>query len=68
VTGAVTPRLGARSVPVQEEIRKFLLSLEGYPFREGQVLNASNIDYRSLKAMKILEEIRKKGIIGPSWQ
>ncbi len=50
-------------VPIQEEIRKFIASMEGYPFREGQTLNASGINYQSLKALKILEQIREKGLI-----
>jgi hypothetical protein len=50
-------------VPIQGEIQKFLLSMEGYPFQEGQALNAGGINYKSLKAMKILEQIREKGLI-----
>jgi arylsulfatase len=50
-------------VPVQLEIQKFLGSLEGYPFQEGQSLNASGINYQSIKALKILEQIREKGLI-----
>jgi arylsulfatase len=50
-------------VPVVTEIQKFLASLEGYPFQEGQVLNPGGINYRSLKAVKILEQIKKNGLI-----
>jgi arylsulfatase len=50
-------------VPVQGEIQKFLMSMDGFPFQEGQSLNAGGINYQSLKALKILEEIREKGII-----
>ena len=50
-------------VPVQAEIQKFLATMGDYPFQEGSSLNAGGINYRSLKALKILEQIREKGII-----
>jgi len=50
-------------VPVQVEIQKFLATLEGYPFQEGMQLNAGGINYRSIKALKILEQINEKGLI-----
>jgi arylsulfatase len=50
-------------VPVQAEIQSFLGSLNGYPFQEGQSLNAGGINYQSLKALQILEQIREKGLI-----
>jgi arylsulfatase len=49
-------------VPVQEEIQKFLATIEGYPFQEGLSLNPSNINYRSLKTMKIMEQLKGKGL------
>jgi len=50
-------------VPIQGEIQKFLASMQGYPVQEGQSLNAGGINYRSLKALKILNQIREKGLI-----
>jgi len=50
-------------VPVQQEIQKFLASMKGYPFQEGQSLNVGDVNYRSLKAMQLLEQIREKGLI-----
>jgi arylsulfatase len=50
-------------VPIQDEIQKFLASIEGYPFQEGMSLNAGGINYRSLKALKILDQIKTKGLI-----
>ncbi len=50
-------------VPIQQQIATFIGSLEGYPFQEGSTLNAGGINYRSLKAMKILEQINQKGLI-----
>ena len=50
-------------VPVQVEIQNFLATLDGYPFQEGMPLNAGGINYRSLKALKILDQIKEKGLI-----
>jgi len=58
---ASTDRL--RTSRVDYEIQKFLTTMDGYPFQEGQSLNAGGINYRSLKALKILEEMGKKGLI-----
>jgi arylsulfatase len=55
-------------VPIQEEVQKFLATKEGYPFQEWATLNASGINYKSLKAMKILQQIRDKGVFEPAWQ
>ncbi|WP_432472860.1 arylsulfatase [Amphritea sp. HPY] len=46
-------------VPIQGKVQGFLASLEGYPFQPGSSLSASGINYRSLKAMKILKELEK---------
>jgi arylsulfatase len=50
-------------VPVADQIQQFLASLEGYPFQEGQTLNPGGINYRSVRALKVLDEIQKKGLI-----
>ena len=50
-------------VPAQQYIQKFLATIPDYPFQEGQSLNAGGINYQSLKALKILEQIREKGLI-----
>ena len=49
-------------VPIQDQIQNFLQSLQGYPFQEGQALNAGNINYQSLKALQILKQITEKGL------
>ena len=54
-------------VPVQQKVGAFLASLEGYPMQEGMPLNAAGINYRSLKAMKVLEQINKKGLLDPTF-
>jgi arylsulfatase len=48
-------------VPVQAKVQEFLGSIEGYPFQPGSTLSAAGINYRSLKAMKILKEIENQG-------
>ena len=50
-------------VPIQDEVQKFLSTMADYPFQEGASLNAAGINYQSLKALKILEQIREKGLI-----
>jgi arylsulfatase len=50
-------------VPIAAQIQKFVASLEGYPFQEGQALNPGGLNYRSLKALKVLEEMKGKGLI-----
>jgi arylsulfatase len=53
-------------VPIQQRVGAFIGSLEDYPFQEGLSLNAAGINYRSLKALKVLEQINKKGILDPA--
>jgi arylsulfatase len=50
-------------VPIQAKIKTFLGSIAGYPFQEGSSLSAAGINYRSLKALKILKELEKTGYI-----
>ena len=50
-------------VPIQEFIQEFLATMPDYPFQEGQSLNAGGINYQSLKALRILEQIREKGLL-----
>jgi len=45
-------------VPIQKQVQGFLGSLEGFPFQPGSSLSASGINYRSLKAMKVLEQLK----------
>lgn len=50
-------------VPIQDEILKLLGSMKDYPFQEGQSLNAGGINYKSLKAIQILQQLGEKGLI-----
>ena len=43
------------------KIQEFLATIPKYPFQEGSSLSASGINYRSLKAMKLLDELQKSG-------
>ncbi|NOQ78295.1 MAG: sulfatase-like hydrolase/transferase [Gammaproteobacteria bacterium] len=45
-------------VPTQEKVAQFISSLEGYPMQEGMELNPGGINYKSLKAMKALHELK----------
>jgi len=50
-------------VPVQEELRKFFLTIPDYPFQEGSSLSAGGINYNSLRAMRamqMLEELEQR--------
>jgi arylsulfatase len=49
-------------VPIQAQVKGFLGSLQGYPFQEGSSLSASGINYKSLKAYRILKELEKSGL------
>ena len=51
-------------VPIQTKIQEFLATIPDYPFQEGQALNAAGINYQSLKALKVLEQLNKGGYIG----
>jgi arylsulfatase len=47
-------------VPVQNQLKQFLVTIPQYPFQEGSSLNAAGINYNSLKAaqaMKRLQEV-----------
>jgi hypothetical protein len=37
--------------------------MEGYPFQMGSSLSVAGINYRSLKALKVLKELEKTGYI-----
>lgn len=54
-------------VPVQAEIKKFLMTIPQFPFQQGSALNAAGINYQSLKAaeaLKRLQEIESLGAPG----
>ena len=46
-------------VPAQEYIKKFLASINGYPFQQGSNLNAAGINYATLKAEKALKRLEE---------
>jgi len=54
-------------VPIQEELKKFFLTLPGYPFQEGGSLTAGDIGYGTLKQFKLkkmLEELDERFPVG----
>jgi arylsulfatase len=51
-------------VPVQAQVKNFLVSIPQFPFQEGSSLNAAGINYMTLKAaaaLKRLQEIESLG-------
>jgi len=46
-------------VPVGEQVKHFLGSLEGYPFQEGAGMNPSGVNYKSLKAAGALKRLQE---------
>jgi arylsulfatase len=44
-------------VPVQGVVQEFLATIEGYPFQPGSTLNASGINYQSLRAADAIERL-----------
>lgn len=49
-------------VPIQDKIQEFLATIPEYPFQEGAALNADGVNYRSLKALQILQQLEKSGL------
>ncbi len=52
-------------VPIQVKVQEFLSTMGDYPFQEGQSLNAAGINYRSLKALQILQQLNQQGVLSP---
>jgi len=46
-------------VPIQNEIKKFLMTISEYPFQEGSSLNAAGINYQTLKAAQALKRLHE---------
>jgi arylsulfatase len=52
-------------VPVQQKLQAFLVSLPEYPFQQGSSLNASDINYNSLKAMQAMKQLQQLQSLAP---
>ena len=50
-------------VPIQSVLKDFLVTLDDYPLQEGSSLNAAGINYNSLKALKVLQQLDETGIL-----
>ena len=46
-------------VPIQEQLKKFFMTIPQYPFQEGAALSAGNINYNTLKAMKAMNMLKE---------
>lgn len=51
-------------VPIQAEIKKFLVTIPQFPFQQGSSLNAAGINYQSLKAMDALKRLNDLESLG----
>ncbi len=52
-------------VPIQQQIKKFIGSIEGYPFQQGSSLNAAGINYGTLKAADALKRLKELESFSP---
>jgi len=46
-------------VPIQAEVKNFLVTIPQYPFQEGSSLNAAGINYQTLKAAQALKRLHE---------
>jgi arylsulfatase A-like enzyme len=51
-------------VPIQAQIKKFLVTIPQFPFQEGSSLNAAGINYQTLKAAAALKRLNEIETIG----
>jgi hypothetical protein len=51
-------------VPVQAQIKKFLVTIPQFPFQQGSSLNAAGINYQSLKAVEALKRLQEIETLG----
>ena len=45
-------------VPVQQQVTKFMSTIDGYPFQEGSSLSASDIGYKSIRTQAALKQLQ----------
>ena len=51
-------------VPVQAQIKKFLVTIPEFPFQQGSSLNAAGINYQTLKAAEALKRLNELESLG----
>ena len=51
-------------VPVQAQIKKFLVTIPQFPFQQGSSLNAAGINYQTLKAAEALKRLNELESLG----
>ena len=51
-------------VPVQAQVKEFLMTIPQFPFQQGSSLNAAGINYQTLKAAAALKRLNELETIG----
>ena len=51
-------------MPVQAEVKKFLVTISQFPFQQGSTLNAAGINYQTLKAAEALKRLNELETLG----
>ena len=51
-------------VPVQAQVKNFLMTIPQFPFQQGSTLNAAGINYQSLKAAEALKRLNEIETLG----
>lgn len=52
-------------MPVQQKLKKFLVTLPEFPFQQGSSLNAAGINYQSLQAVQALKRLKELESLAP---
>jgi arylsulfatase len=52
-------------IPIQQKLKEFLGTIEGFPFQEGTSLNAAGINYQTLKAAAALKRLNEIESLAP---
>jgi arylsulfatase A-like enzyme len=51
-------------VPVQAQVKRFLMTIPQFPFQQGSTLNAAGINYQTLKAAEALKRLNELETLG----
>jgi arylsulfatase len=51
-------------VPVQAQVKNFLVTIPEYPFQQGGSLNAAGINYQTLRAADALKRLKEVESLG----
>ena len=50
-------------IPVRQEIKKFLATLENYPFQQGVTVGGEGVNYRTLGNQAVLKHLDERDLI-----